>query len=208
MILRNIMPAVTCALLLLNSLHCANQTAGVETTNGAVVTVHAQGVYGTTPPYTLIYLFDKNYIPFIDSGLGVSTVADMDGKFSFTGIKIDTISMTLISSDFTDAAYVKSGAAGGQYQAELNSQGAVRGNVTALDSGRILVFLQGTAYYTLLSGTGPFEISSLPKGTYALKAATLTKIDNAGTYSVKSISLSNEVIIESGEIVNVSVTIP
>ena len=36
---------------------CADQTSGVETTNGATILVHAEMVDGTTPPFTFVYLF-------------------------------------------------------------------------------------------------------------------------------------------------------
>jgi len=182
--------------------------SGIETTNGATIFVHAERVEGTTLPYALVYLFDKEYIPFVDSGLGIATVADINGNFSFSGINIDTVSLTLISSDFKNAAYVKSGSAGVQYRAELNSLGVLKGSVVASDSGMILVFIQGTAYYKLLSGSGVFEIGYVPQGTYAISAAVLTKPNSTSAYTIKSISAVSVVTIESGEATSVSLTVP
>lgn len=207
MILQKAIITTICTFFLLSILHCANQTAGVETTNGAVVFVRAEGVDGIAPPHAIVSLFDKNYIPFIDSGIGIATVADENGNFSFKGMKIDTVSLTMFSSDLTNAAYLESGAAGARFDTQLDGKGTLGGTVTAQGADMVLVFIAGTSFYSLQRGSGPFVITSLPEGTYKVKAAVLEKTANTGRYIISKECASQSIDIVSGETVNTFFTV-
>ena len=203
MMQRNAIMVITCALALLAILKCTNQTSGIETTNGAVVYVNAGVVDGVTPPHTIVYLFDKNYIPFIDSGLGIATVADKNGNFSFKGMIFDTISLTMFSSDLANAAYLDFGAAGGRFDTKLDGKGILNGTVTASDTNMVLIYIAGTSFYSLQQGSGPFVINSLPEGTYKVTAALLKKVTNPVRYSIIKENISQRVTVVSGKTASV-----
>ncbi len=207
MILRKTIVAITYVLIMLPILLCTNQSSGVETTNGAVVYVHAEGVDGVAPPHAIVSLFDRNYIPFIDSGLGIVTVADINGKFSFKGMSIDTVSLTMFSSDLTNAAYLDAGAAGGRFDTQLDGKGILNGTVTASDTGMVLVYIAGTSFYSLQLGSGPFVINSLPEGTYKVTAAVVGKTADTGRYVIHKESTSQSVTVVSGKTVSVVFTV-
>lgn len=196
--LRKAIIAIIYALMVLSILQCANQNAGVETTNGAVVYVNAESVDGITPPRAIVYLFNKNYIPFIDSGLGIATVADINGKFSFKGMNIDTVSLTMFSSDLSNAAYLDVGTVSGRFDAKLDGKGILSGTVTASDTDMILIYIAGTSFYSLQRGSGPFVINSLPEGTYKVTAAIVKKASDSGRYSIIKESITQNVTVVSG----------
>jgi hypothetical protein len=207
MILQKVIVAITCALIVLSILHCTNQTSGVETTNGAVVYVHAESVDGVTPPHAIVYLFDKNYIPFIDSGLGIATVADENGKFSFKGLNIDTVSITMFSSDLLNAAYLDVGASDGRFDTRLDGKGMLNGTVTASETDMVLIYIAGTSFYSLQRGSGPFVINSLPEGTYKVAAAVLKKATDTSGYVIIKESITQSVAIVSGKTASVVLTV-
>jgi hypothetical protein len=207
MILQKAIVAISYTLVLLSILQCANQTSGVETTNGAVVYVHAEGVDGVAPPHSIVYLFDKNYIPFIDRGLGIATVADKNGMFSFKGMNFDTVSLTMFSSDLAHGAYLDAGAAGSRYDALLDGKGILNGTVTASDTDKVLVYIPGTSFYSLQQGSGPFVLPSLPEGTYKVTAAALEKIADMGNYTIRKESVSLNVTIVPGKTISVVLTV-
>lgn len=207
MILKKAIVALMYTCMILSIQRCTNQTSGVETTNGAVVYVHAEGVDGVTPPHAIVYLFDKNYIPFIDSGLGIATVADEHGKFSFKGMSIDTVSVIMFSSDLMNAAYLDFGAAGGRFDTRLDGKGILNGTVAASDTDMILVYIAGTSFYSLQRGSGPFVINSLPEGTYKVTAAVLEKSAVSGSYVISKVSTPQSVAVAPGKTANVLFTI-
>jgi hypothetical protein len=207
MILRKTIFAITYVLIMLPILLCTNQNSGVETTNGAVVYVHAEGVDGVAPPHAIVSLFDRNYIPFIDSGLGIVTVADRNGKFSFKGMNIDTVSLTMFSSDLTNAAYLDVGTAGGRLDTRLDGKGILNGTVTASETDMVLVYIAGTSFYSLQKGSGPFVINSLPEGTYKVTAAVVERAAYTGNYVIHKGSTSQSVTVVSGKTVSVVFTV-
>ncbi|NLD95359.1 MAG: hypothetical protein GX639_22135 [Fibrobacter sp.] len=207
MILRKTILAITYVLILTSILLCTNQNSGVETTNGAVVYVHAEGVDGVVPPHAIVSLFDRKYIPFIDSGLGIVTVADINGKFSFKGMNIDTVSLTMFSSDLTNAAYLDAGAAGGRFDTQLDGKGILNGTVTASENDMVLVYIPGTSFYSIQKGSGPFVINSLPEGTYKVTAAIVQKTADTGRYVIHKESASQSVTVVSGKTVSLFFTV-
>jgi hypothetical protein len=207
MILQKAIVAITCVLALLSILQCASQNSGVETTNGAVVYVHADGVEGVTPPRSIVYLFDRNYIPFIDSGLGIATVADINGNFSFKGMNIDTVSITMFSSDLSNAAYLDVGATNGRFDTQLDGKGTLSGTVTASDTDMVLVYIAGTSFYSLQRGSGRFVINSLPEGTYKVTSAVLDKAATTGKYVIRKESASQSIEIISGKTATIILTV-
>src|SRR5512133_1293963 len=207
MILRKVIVAITYVLMMLSIFQCTNQTSGVETTNGAVVYVHAEGVDGVSPPHAIVSLFDRNYIPFIDSGLGIVIVADRNGKFSFKGMNIDTVSLTMFSSDLTYAACLDVGTAGGRFAAQFDGKGILNGTVTASETDMVLVYIAGTSFYSLQKGSGPFVINSLPEGTYKVTAAVVEKTADRGSYGIKKIASSQIVTIVAEKTVSVYFTV-
>lgn len=208
MILRKAIVAITYVLLMLPVFLCTNQTSGVETTNGAVVYVHADGVDGVAPPHTIISLFDKKYIPFIDSGLGIVTVADKNGKFSFNSMSTDTVSLTMFSYDMTNAAYLDVGATtGGRFDATLDSKGMLSGTVTASENDMVLVYIAGSSFYSLQKGSGPFVINSLPEGSYKVTAVVVKKAADTDRYVIHKESASQSVTVVSGKTVSLFFTV-
>lgn len=194
-------------IVILVNLHCGNQVSGVETTNGVRIIVHAEIVDGTTPPFTDVYLFDKKYIPYIDSGLGVVITSGSDGHFSFSDITVDTISVTMMSRDNLKFARVQTGTAGFEYETSLGLPGSIKGSVTTSVTDPILIFLEGTGYYVFLQEPGIFEFNLLPQGAYTLKAATVKRLN--GKPSIDLMSTSKKLTVVSGKTQNISlITIP
>jgi hypothetical protein len=154
--------------------NCGMQTCGVETTNGASVVASQDKVEGTAPPLSSIYLFTSDYIPYIDTGLGVSTVSDLDGYYSFNNIEVNAFNVTVIDSDNSRAAVI-SGRRDTNIKTKLEKPGSLEGSVVSSKGGPILVFLYGTGYYTILENEGSFLLNSLPGGQYKIQAARIQK---------------------------------
>lgn len=151
---------------------CGKQTCGVETTNGASVVVYQDKVEGTAPPMSNVYLFTSDYIPYIDTGLGITTTSGLDGYYSFNNVQVDTFNVTVIDNEKLRATII-SGYKDTYLQAELRRPGSLEGIVVSSKGGPILVFLYGTGYYILLDTEGPFSLSSLPEGNYKIQAARI-----------------------------------
>jgi len=141
------------------------------------------------------------------SGLGIATVADKNGKFSFKGLKFDTVSLTMFSSDLAHGAYLDFGAAGSRYDALLDGKGMLNGTVTTSESDLVLIYIAGTSFYSLQRGSGPFVINSLPEGTYKVTAAVLKKETDSSRYVIIKESISQSVAIVSGKTASVVLTV-
>jgi hypothetical protein len=160
--------------LIMLNINCGTQTCGVETTNGASVVVFQDKVEGIAPPQSNIYLFTSDYIPFIDTGLGITTTSGLDGYYSFNNVQVDTFNVTVIDNNNSRAAVI-SGYKDASLQVELRRPGSLEGTVVSSNGGPILVFLYGTGYHILLDTEGPFSLNSLPEGKYKIQAARIQK---------------------------------
>lgn len=190
------------------SFRCGRSLSGVETTNGATVMVQADRVEGTTPPYANIYLFDKDYIPYIDEGMGVATAADGNGRFLFNGIRGETFTVAVVCDDDSHSILLCAGCTGSTISSALYNPGELEGSVVASDSGSILVFLQGTGWYKILKSSGDFVFDGLPQGKYQLQAAILS-YGESGMPSIRNLSEPREIEVVSGKTVTSgSVLIP
>jgi hypothetical protein len=179
---------------------CGQGLSGVETTNGATVTVQADRVEGTTPPFANIYLFDKDYIPYIDEGLGVATAADGNGRFLFNGIRGETFTVAVVCDEDSRSILLCAGCTGSTISSPLYNPGKLEGSVTASDTGSILIFLHGTGWYKILKNSGSFVFDALPQGKYRLQAAILS-YGESGKPSIKNLSTPKEIEVASGKIV-------
>jgi hypothetical protein len=182
-------------LLLISLFNCTNQSAGIETTNGATVVVCAKSIEGTIPPFASVYVFDKNYIPYIDSGLGIATAANEDGYFLINGEKFDTLSVAVISSDKSMSAIFNAGSNGLEHRTLLERPGIIEGTVMTNEPEPILVYIYGTGYYVLLKSSGVFEFKDLPQGTYILKAATVSTAGPEGKAILKKQSMTHQIVV-------------
>ncbi len=176
-------------------INCGTQTCGVETTNGASVTAFQDKVEGTAPPLANIYLFTSNYIPYIDTGLGVTTTSGLDGYYSFSNVKVDTFIVTVIDNDNSKAAAIY-GHKDVSLQTKLSRPGSLEGTVVSSKDGPILVFLYGTGYYTILDSEGPFLLNSIPGGKYKIQAVRIQKQPYPLKPLILALSEVYQVIIE------------
>lgn len=155
-------------------INCGMQTCGVETTNGASVVASQDKVEGTAPPLANIYLFTSDYIPYIDTGLGIATTSGLDGYYLFNNVQVDTFNVTVIDGDNSRAAVI-AGYKETSLQAKLEKPGSLEGSVVCSKEGQVLVFLYGTGYYIILDREGAFLFNSLPAGQYKIQAARIQK---------------------------------
>ncbi len=181
--------------LIILYINCGIQTCGVETTNGATVTASQDKVEGTAPPLANIFLFTSDYIPYIDTGLGVATTSGLDGYYSFNNVQMDTFNVTVIDCDNSRAAVI-SGHKSVSLQKKLEKPGSMEGTVVSLKGGPILVFLYGTGYYTILDSEGPFLLNSIPAGKYKVQAARIQKRPYPQKPLITALSEVHQLIIE------------
>lgn len=181
--------------LIILYINCGMQTCGVETTNGASVTASQDKVEGTAPPLANIYLFTSDYIPYIDTGLGVATTSGLDGYYSFINVQIDTFNVTVVDSDNSRSAVI-SGHKFISLQTKLEKPGSLEGTVASSKGGSILVFLYGTGYYSILDSDGPFLLNSIPGGKYKVQAARIQKRPYPQKPLITELSEVYQVIIE------------
>ena len=167
----------------------------METTNGASVTAFQDKVEGTAPPLVNIYLFTSDYIPYIDTGLGIATTSGLDGYFSFYNVQIDTFNVAVVDIDNSRAAII-SGHKSASLQTKLEKTGSLEGTVVSSKGGPILVFLYGTGYYTILDSEGPFLLNSIPGGKYKVQAARIQKQPYPQKPLIAELSEVYQVIIE------------
>jgi hypothetical protein len=209
MINRNRFILIIVALVSLLLIKCVQNLSGVETTNGATISVMAYKVEGTASPFAFIYLCDNNYIPYIDSGTGVATAADKNGDFLINEINGDKFSVSIVSRDNSGTAFFCAGCDSSTNQATLSLPGKLEGSIVTSIPGSILVFLRGTGYYILLESPGPFVFDAIPQGTHQIQAAIISKGSNGSKSTIQSLSSPVEVTVRPGSVVKASLlTIP
>ncbi|NLE02049.1 MAG: hypothetical protein GX640_19470 [Fibrobacter sp.] len=188
---------------------CTFNTSGVETTNGVTVIVKADKIEGITVPYTDVFLFDKKYVPGLNKGIGVATVADRNGNFVFDGLGGNSFSLTVINRSLHKSAYMCAGYDSHDANKELLSPGVIQGTVQTSHSGTILIFLQGTGFYRLMAKPGHFIISGVPEGIYKLKVAVLMENRTTEQSEILFDGEEKEVEVESGSVTDVTqISIP
>jgi hypothetical protein len=182
---------------------CINPTAGVETTNGATVVMREDRVEGTSPPFASVYLFDTSYIPYIDTGLGVATVADEDGFFSMEQINAKTLNVQVFDSRKQYSVFFAVGSEGELQRSELKQFGTLSGSVETSGAGKVMVYICGTGYYVLLTGSGEFNFKELPPGSYKIQAVLLS--NNAVSEKPMIVASSDRVSVNvvSGDVTRV-----
>lgn len=169
------------------AIRCSTEVAGVGTTNGCTVTASASCVEGSAPPFSSILLFDVNYTPYIDSGLGIITSVDNQGRFRFNNVDNSVLNVVIVDESGRSAVLFDSlivgngGTKDSARSSSLSSTGTITGAVAcrSLPQGKILVYCAGTDYYSLLSGPGDYSLASVPEGAYRIQAAVLGP-DSAG----------------------------
>lgn len=188
---------------------CTQNISGVETTNGYTVTATATSIEGVAPPSTHIFLFDTNYIPFIDSGIGIATAADFNGTYRIQAPvgKYNVIVITSLTDegDFineTIATQVQS--RGGAAQKIMRRLGAVSGKMGGALQGKFLVYLAGTGHYEVFSGQQDFHLTSVPAGMYTLRIAQLSESGNEVILNL----VERSVTVDPGKTVNCGTMVP
>jgi hypothetical protein len=174
-------------LIIVLAIRCSTEVAGVGTTNGCTVTASASCVEGSAPPFSAVLLFDVNYTPYIDSGLGIITSADEQGRFRFKALSNGVLNVVILDESGRNAVLFDSlivGNGGTRDTARssfLSSTGTITGAVAcpSTPQGEILVYCTGTDYYSLLSWPGDYLLPSVPEGAYRIQAAVLGP-DSAG----------------------------
>lgn len=158
---------------------CSINTAGIETTNGATVTASVSSITGNAPPFSRVSVFDSGYIPAVDSGTALVTLAGDTGGFGFEGIAPGAYTVIIETPDSKKAALFQDIPVGPRAvdsvrHQTLESTGVLSGTVTtAMGPAGILVYLAGTGYYQVLSGSGQFTFSDIAPGVYTLQAIGL-----------------------------------
>ena len=153
---------------------CTMPNAGVETTNGVTIVASANKIEGITPPFSGVYLFNRDYIPFIDSGTGLGTTTGSEGGFRFTIEPTASYNIAVVSADArTSALFSVSRSYTSDDNVPLLRPAAITGSVSAAINGPILVILKGTGYYHLLSSPQTFTFESVPSGTHNLQVFVL-----------------------------------
>jgi hypothetical protein len=97
------------------------------------------------------------------------------------------------------AAIVQHGLKGSSYETKLDEHGSFDIAVVSADTGRILVFLRGTGYYTLINGSGNATFKALPPGSYIVQAGRLKTTVPGGKGHIETLSQSTDLVIKSGE---------
>ena len=121
---------------------CTFNTSGVETTNGVTVIVKADKIEGITVPYTDVFLFDKKYVPGLNKGIGVATVADRNGNFVFDGLGGNSFSLTVINRSLHKSAYMCAGYDSHDANKELLSPGVIQERFKPLIQVQLLFFFR------------------------------------------------------------------
>ena len=161
---------------------CTPSVSGVETTNGFTVVATCGTIEGTAPPYAQVFLFDTAYIPYLDRGFGFGTSVDIDGAYSFS-VAPGTYNILVIDREGSQAGLLQKTVASETLPDKesevpeknlLTETGTVSGTVAAESGTTLLVYLAGTGYYRLLTGTTPFTLYSVPSGPALLCCAILS----------------------------------
>ncbi|MBN1306361.1 MAG: hypothetical protein JXA18_00485 [Chitinispirillaceae bacterium] len=195
---------VNCLLLLgvlfkLSLLSCSTSVSGVETTNGITVVATSESIEGTAPPYAQVYLFDTSYVPFIDSGTGLGTSVDSNGMFMFSVVP-GTYNILVIARDGAEARMLQATILadqteyGGSRKEFLRETGIVNGSVAAGPEEMALVYLAGTSFYRVLTGSASFTFYTVPPGPCILRCARITAKESGDHYAAEIVaSISIEV---------------
>lgn len=180
MITRNVLYTLLAALLSASlQFFCSTSLSGVETTNGITVVATAETIEGTAPPYSQVYLFDTSYIPYIDIGTGFGTSVDFDGAFEFS-VAPGTYNILVIVRDGSEAGILQKtvspeNSPGGEPEKnDLQKTGSVSGSVEADSGETILVYIAGTSYYRILTGSSSFSFQSVPSGKRVVRCTVIT----------------------------------
>jgi hypothetical protein len=172
---------------------CSSSVSGVETTNGITVVATTKTIEGTAPPYSQVYLFDTSYIPYIDIGTGFGTSVDLDGSFEFS-VSPGTYNILVITRDRSEAGILQKTVSpdiSGSDQPEKNTlkkTGSVSGSVAAASEETILVYLAGTSYYQIFTGSSSFAFHSVPSGKGLLRCAVISTEESVGRYSAETVA--------------------
>ena len=163
---------------------CSTGVSGVETTNGFTVVATARSIEGTAPPFAQVFLFDTGYIPFVDTGFGFGTSVDLDSSYRFPALP-GVYNLLVITADGSAAGLQRQTVAAEERTASpqtftLEKSGAVSGAIDPVAESRYLVYLPGTGYYTVITGTSEFSFSPLPAGNHSLR---VRRIDDSGRAS-------------------------
>jgi len=195
-----------CGLFCITALfvRCSSKVAGVETTNGCTVVATASAIEGTAPALSRAFIFDSQYIPYIDSGFGIGTATDEQGKFrcpaspgSYNILVIDP-SGNAASISITAPAATRGSTVSEHKQ--LYRPGAVSGTVSTAGRDTLLVFLQGMCQYQVILADRIFRLTNVPEGSYTLKMARLS-----GTAGGKLVEIVHEesVTVSQGQTVSI-----
>jgi hypothetical protein len=187
--------------------NCSAPVAGVETTNGATVVMSADHVEGTSPPFASVYIFDTSYIPFVDTGLGVATASDEDGFFSIQQIDAKVINVQIVDNSNKNTGFVAVDADGKLYKSELRHAGTLRGNVEMPGTGKVMVFICGSDYYTFADENGAFSLKGVPPASYKVQAVLLSQTGSGTGQHIISSSAKILVMVNSDEVTVLNETI-
>ena len=174
-----VLMAMACGAALL--LRCT----GIETTNGITVVASSSSISGNVPPHASVSLFNTAYIPFIDRGISHTVTADESGNFAFDGLVPGKYNVIVTTPDERDAALVPcvkidTSVIDSQYRAILEPVGSVSGSITNVPDSiaEVLIFLEGTGYYTRIPGAGAFTIDQVSAGSYNLHVSDPSLLEN------------------------------
>ena len=187
--------------------NCTQHISGVETTNGNGYTVTATSttVEGAAPPLSQVFLFDTDYIPYIDSGIGIATTADRNGNYRFTArpgiynvlvVAPDAgfagISSETVSPDATAATSTRSHT--------MERPGSISGSVMEATDTPLLIYLAGMCHYELISTRRDFHFITVPPGTYRLRLARLSDTGTIIVLHDRTITVKPAQAVQTGEI--------
>ncbi|MFP4417320.1 MAG: hypothetical protein ACOC4C_03680 [Fibrobacterota bacterium] len=161
---------------------CSSPVAGSgsQTTNGLVVSMRNDSVWGVGRPDMTVELLSTDYLPINDNGYRAYITIDADSTFTFFGLDSSkTYNMFAFVDDSSSAIYIS------QLQPhvdssvfvnrtyEYSSTGSVTGTlVVDKEQTRVpsLIYFVGTPFMASVSGEQMFRLANIPLGRYHLKS--------------------------------------
>jgi hypothetical protein len=178
--MKRIVALLSIAVAFFPALLCTNNSAGIETTNGATVVATASSITGTVPAYSQVTLIDTSFVPLVYQGRAFATSAGITGVIDFLDLVPGVYTVIVETPDGRNAAAFQDISIGSStsittLQKNLEPTGTLSGIVATAtpSSAGILLYLVGTDYYLALPGPGPFTFESIAPGDYDLNGVGL-----------------------------------
>jgi len=156
--------------------------SGSDTPNSVVVYGDRGHIRGQSDPFVIAGLYENDYVPYNDSGLGRVTAAGSDGRFDFGTVANGTYNVVVTDTAENLVACIAAITASTdtgvvRREAALSAPGAITGTIldtAGAPSIRMPVFLPGTAWHAVTDSFGSFTIGQIAEGGYRLRTRLIT----------------------------------